>query len=44
MAAADEHAGAVQMEGCMVDRPVLLRAQAFMDRARHCPSPDLGFD
>ncbi len=34
IAAATEHNGAVQVDGRMVDRPVLLRAQAIIDRAR----------
>ncbi len=34
IAAANEHAGAVQVDGRMVDRPVLLRAQAIVNRVR----------
>jgi citrate lyase subunit beta/citryl-CoA lyase len=33
-AAAESGAGAVQVDGRMVDRPVLLKAQSILDRAR----------
>jgi citrate lyase beta subunit len=35
IAAAEQHEGAVQLDGRMVDRPVFLRAKAIVERARH---------